>query len=94
MTWLRQIDAFLRSELAFHFWQEFYLVLSVLGIPVIIFLVWLLFRVGRQYELKRKRLKEVMNSPDMKDVRYLFKPWLKEHGIHTQDESKLDEDKS
>ena len=45
-------------------------------------LVVLVVRTIRKYETKKKQLKDVIDASDQKDVKWLFKNKLKEHGIN------------
>ena len=92
MDWLRRVDTFLRSENGLQFWRDMdkvYLVLSAIGIPIVLILTWQLLRVGRRYQAARKNLEKFANFPGMEDLRHLYKPLLKKHGIHIENDNSL-----
>jgi uncharacterized membrane-anchored protein YitT (DUF2179 family) len=51
------------------------------NVVVSLILAIVIVRVVRKYEAKRKQLKADMNTPGMKNVRWLFKHRLRDHDI-------------
>jgi|GEM_PF-1772696 len=81
------VDAFLRSDTFLSAWQGFWTVLSWIGIPLTLFLMWpLLISPGRKLTKRIKQVQRDIHSPGMEDVRHFFKPLCKKLGIEIDDE--------
>lgn len=87
MNWLTDLNSFLRSESVQEFWQVFHLALFWLSLLFTIGALWLLISTVRKYEKRKKQIQKELQAPGMEDVRHLFKPFLKEHGIKVDERS-------
>lgn len=83
MGFMRELDAFLRSEPVLQFWQRFNLALPWISLPLIAIALWLFVSTDRKYEKRRGQLKKELHFPGMEWVRDFLKPFLKKHNIES-----------
>lgn len=65
------------------FWAVFFWV----NVVICLILVIVVVGIVHKYEARRKQLKGDIREPGLKDVRWLFKHKLKEHGIDKNDKT-------
>ena len=81
MGWLKELEAFWTSEAGINFYQNLTVIGFWVSIPICLLLALLIFRTNKNYQARKKELKNLLNSSDMEDIKWFLKQPLSEHGI-------------
>jgi len=81
MEWIEELEAFWTSETGINFYRNLTIVGVWTSIPICLALAFLIHRTGKKYQARKKELKNLLNSPDMEDIRWFLKRPLSKHGI-------------
>lgn len=81
MEWLKELEAFWTSEAGINFYQNLTIVGFWISLPICLLLALLIFRTNKKYQARKAQVKNLLNSPDMEDIKWFLKHPLSEHGI-------------